>query len=466
MEANTMIEMLTPLDMAMPNTYVSALLTFRITDPVENLTQKLDGGLKELSKHHPSLTGWVVSTRRPQGHPKRLHIRWNSEAQSPKLIDKGSISDDYAGMSAQGMPSLHLPSHFWPQPSPVMEESQGVPVFVSSFFRFANNTGLGLCVSMHHNVVDVTAFATILQQWTEILRGESLSVFTREPRLDTLSKSLRTDLDAVAEQSLETILASHPEYSMSPPILPDEFPECTSKIFCVSVGQIEALKDMLKNRGARIPSTNTVLCTLLWQAITRARTLRDSDLMAKASRLVTAVNGRHRLSPKGSEPGTQYLGNLVLYARTGSSVADLIASNSSSEECLAKTCSSIDAAQSQQRIDSRFIAEAYSIFDRIDNFDTIFPGWDLFNSIDLTITSWANLGMYSLDFGRGLGTPDFVRVPHAAADGVAIILPRKRVDGKTSKGMRDIIEIHVMLRKDDMMRMESDSIWSGLSDGV
>lgn len=107
-------------------------------------------------------------------------------------------------------------------------------------------------------------------------------------------------------------------------------------------------------------------------------------------------------------------------------------------------------------IDIQHIAEAYTVSESLESNQFLFPGWDLFKARDLTVTSWAQLDFYGMDFGEGLGKPDFVRVPYTEADGVCMILPRKRqMDAEN-----ELLDVVVMLRNDDMAVLEKDDTWT------
>ena len=94
--------------------------------------------------------------------------------------------------------------------------------------------------------------------------------------------------------------------------------------------------------------------------------------------------------------------------------------------------------------------------ERVDDYKTIFFGWDLFGARDLTITSWADLDLYDMEFGEGLGKPEFIGVPYAEADGVGLILPRKRGVPNSAGGSDEVLDIMVMLRREDMDALDSD----------
>lgn len=62
------------------------------------------------------------------------------------------------------------------------------------------------------------------------------------------------------------------------------------------------------------------------------------------------------------------------------------------------------------------------------------------------------MDLYALDFGTALGRPTFIRMPSTNADGVGIVLPRRRSDD-------EVLEVTVMLRKDDLEAVELDEVW-------
>jgi hypothetical protein len=171
--------------------------------------------------------------------------------------------------------------------------------------------------------------------------------------------------------------------------------------------------------------------------------------------MVMAVNGRQRISTQFSAEDDPYFGNTILYSLASASVRDL---RDAVGQDAANICNIVSGSHSRTRINLRHIAEVYSLVERVDDYRQVFVGWDLFNSRDLTVTSWANLDLYGIDFGMGLGTPEFVRVPYSEADGVVIILPKRPV--VSAQGSVDVLDVVVMLRKDDMDVLEQDGLWA------
>lgn len=455
------VERLTPLDMIMPRTYIGALLTFSTTEPISSISPNLQRGLDYLLKQLPWLSGQVFPTTPAPGEAPGLEIRWDVNAPAPTIVDKGSIKEAFETLSAQGMPPSAIPGDVWPVPPMIDEDlfAKGAPIFGASLFRFADNRGIGLCISIHHNTVDAAGFTEIVRLWVRSIAGSaSSSSILGLGRISQLSGALSSDLSAVSSQSIDSLFASHPEYSKAPPAFPSEFPSCTSKVLSIPMTHINSTKQLLSKCMPKAPTTNTVVSALVWSAITRARLQRNSGLADETSRLAMAVNGRRRISEEFSSAETPYLGNTILYSLAKLSAEDLKVSGGDNAERLSKLCDIIAQSQSSTLVNSRHIAEVYSMANGMEDYRTMFVGWDLFGSRDLTITSWADLDLYEINFGSELGSPAFIRPPYSEADGVGMVLPRKKaVAGADAFG--EVVEVMVMLRRDDIEVLEKDGMW-------
>lgn len=460
MAENLSIERLTPLDLLMPRVYIRALLVFETADPTSTVAQTLQQGLNRLSKQIPQLSGHVFPTVSAEGKVPTLVVRWDSSTR-PTLIDKGLIASSYETLSAEGMSPAAIPEDVWPVPSAIDDTlfATGAPVFAASHFRFADGRGVGLCVCLHHNVVDATGFSDIVRLWAHNMEDEGLGgPEISQQRRNWLTEGLSSDLSVISSYSLASLFASHPEYSRTPPAFPAQFSPCMGKLFNLPVTHVNEIKELLRGCMPVAPTTNTLVCALIWSAITRARVQRNPALATETTRLVTAVNGRGRISATFSKENP-YLGNVVLYSLAKIAVERLrTASLQESIHSLAEICNVITQSQSSNHIDSRYIAEVYSLADQMDDYKAIYPGWDLFNSRDLTITSWADLDLHETEFGPKLGRSEFIRLPCTEADGVAIILPRKRATA-TEGVSCEVIEVMIMLRSNDMAILEQDNIW-------
>ncbi|KAI1383449.1 transferase family-domain-containing protein [Hypoxylon trugodes] len=457
-------EGMTPLDLLMPGGYIGAVLVFPTTEPPSDLLTKFQNGLDLVCKRIPWLMGQVFQTSTAEGQKPSLEIRWTATDAAPRIVDKGTLSATYEELSQVKVPLESIPSDMWPTPGQVQAElgsGSGAPVFGANFFRFTNGKAVGLCVQTHHNSMDGFGFAEIINLWAQFMSEPESQVpsfsFASE-RNTRLAKAIGQNPNTA---SLDELFEKHPEYSRIPPVLPTEFASCTSEILTISMKKIETYKESLKPHLETTPSTNTVACALLWSAITRARMRRTPDLEHKTSRLPMAVNGRKRLDPSLADHQNPYLGNMVLFStaeQPARSVCDCSTANSA--VLLADICRAVAQAQSPERINGTHIREVHHLAHEINDHRTIFPGWELFGSRDLFITSWADLNFYEFEFGSGLGKPEFVRIPYAQADGNVIILPRKRnVDGPVSS---QVIEAVIMLQRQDLDVLKEDSLWEKL----
>jgi hypothetical protein len=455
------IERLSPLDMLMPSIYIRAVLVFQPATPTPagGIQQPLQQGLDRISRQVPWLSGQIYSTASDQ-NTRSLEIR-SSKDDVPTLVDRGAVSVSYKDLAARGMPPDEFPDDIWPVPSMTDDAAlvTGAPVFAASLFRFADQ-GVGLCVCIHHAAVDATGFSEVVRLWARNMTDLTLTLSrSLECRNERLASALSEDLATVSAVSPDTLLARHPEYSKTPPALPVEFPASTSKLFAIPVHWINVLKELLGKRSSP-PTTNTILCALIWTCITRARLLRTPGRSDEKSHLVTAANGRSRLNDTKnnkafSTPENPYIGNAVLYAIAKHPFHALTTADSDPICSVAEICALIATSQSPTTINSRHIAEVHRLVESMPDPRGLFVGWDLFGSRDLTITSWADADLYGVDFGGGLRAPAFVRFPYMEADGVAIIMPRKDM-----RSVDEVLEVVIALRRDDMDALAEDEMWA------
>ncbi|KAL3462827.1 transferase family-domain-containing protein [Aspergillus heterothallicus] len=460
------VERLTPADASMPRTYIRAVLVFGDASTQDQQTIKiLQSGLEDVSKQIPWLSGSVFPRPPTAREPYSLEIRCHANT-TPALVDKRTIDVSYKTASATGMQPEAIPETVWPVPGMIDDalHTAGAPVFAASIFRFADR-GLGLCVCMHHNAVDGAAFSEIIRLWGRAVAESAFVVSSPlDGRCERLTRALADDLAEISSVSTDELFQKHPEYSRLPPALPDTFASSTCKLFTIPLHWFDTLKSLLAKHTSTPPSTNTILSALLWSTITRVRrraskSTRPSEI--QISRLVTAVNARPRLLQSFSPPDAPYyLGNVIFYALTSFPAPSLASSDETPISNLAEICTAIHTSQSPSTITTRHVAEVHELITRTGDARTLFPGWDLFNSRDLTITSWADFGLYGVDFGQGLGTPGFVRMPYIEADGVVIVLPRRRLEGEE---VEIGVEVMVMLRRDHMDALGEDEMWRTLT---
>jgi hypothetical protein len=406
----------------------------------------------------------------------RLAISWSEQGPTPPFQEIGCPTDSeipsYALLKREGLPLHYLQPSLCPVTGWVAASfpDGNAPVLTASYTRL--DGGLLLCLCVHHSVMDGTGLGKITSLWGENTKGV-ISVplpDAEEPRhrLDRLKAAISLDVSTESapkgdrDHTFESLRSLHPEYASIPPASGRPLPPCTSKIFTFAVEKLKTVAIESKT------SVNNVLCAIIWSCISTVRSIRwrkensgsNKGLLHTMLKLGMAVNGRTRLgkSLEGAG-GRPYTGNVNLYSVTSLGLDQLIELGQSpspnAQWVISDTLASVVQAISASiaRIDRQFISEVVTISEQAPNLQALLPGWDFFNGPDLTITSWANLDTYSVNFGPELGLPDFVRVPYAEVDGLNIVLPRRRTS------IPEIIEVVVMLRKDDMEELERNAMW-------
>lgn len=457
---NSYVEPLTPFDLLVPKVYISLLLAFRTSASFNAVSQRLQSSLDATTKKIPWISGRVCSEGDGDQQVAHGGIHYDLTASPPQIADRGSIDVSISSLAAHAMHSTTIPEDVWPLGT--LRESDNSLVFGASVFRFKDDEGLGLCVCMHHSAVDASGFTEVLRVWAQ--ETTALGSSRSQPagnRLCRVSEALSSQVDEASTKETKVLFALLPEYSPIPPARPPTFPSFASQIFTIPTERLDIYKGCFVHHLKMPPSTNTVLCALLWTLITSIRSQhRENTPTPTSSRLIMAVNGRRRIGPNFSPPDNPYLGNLILYASAGRSF-DLLERAADSPRELAEICNAISQSYGPAKINPQHIANVFELGRRSRDSITIFPGWDLFNHKDLSITSWDDLDLYQMEWGSELGQPEFVRFPSTAADGVCIVLPRRR--GHSGCHSQNFIEVVVMLKEEHMEALKEDSLWQSLA---
>ncbi len=259
-----------------------------------------------------------------------------------------------------------------------------------------------------------------------------------------LPQSLSTSIPALSKTPLSSLLTLHPEFTTTSRPPQPLLPPCTTKVLQTPLSQLTALKTRLTTHTHSKPTTNTLLTALLWSAVTRARRHRNPDHQQHTTRLMTAVDGRRHLD---------YWGNLVWHC-----VAELPPSffspDTSDLASLEAVCDAVAASTARAREEGwAHFAETHCLVERAGDYRRLRYAWDG----GLFVSSWANMGVYGVEFGAGLGRPEAVRVRHRAGDGFCVILPRRRGGGE-----EEVLEAVLGLREDHLEALGRDDVWRGL----
>ena len=95
---------------------------------------------------------------------------------------------------------------------------------------------------------------------------------------------------------------------------------------------------------------------------------------------------------------------------------------------------------------------------------SVVPGWVQGAGPDLSVTSWACMGLHDegCDLGPLVGRPEYTRLPPVDSDGFLIILPRKRgreQQGDAAETVEERIEVGAVLDVRDHAFLGSDAVW-------
>ncbi|KAK0343830.1 hypothetical protein LTR94_016865 [Friedmanniomyces endolithicus] len=450
---------LTPLDLVPPRFYGRIALSFKTSAPAGRLLPRLQAALNQTCRSIPWLAGRVLATSDEGDRHPGLQVRWK-DGESPILRDLGTLSGSFVEAEASGMPARTIPEEQWAMPGRIDERlaAEGPPVFAAGLLSFEKDDGVVLCVCIHHSVVDGGGYAEILRIWSNILSGISASSEFQPERNSRLCASLRPHMGKTWASSHKTLLASNPGYVTKPlPFKPD-FASCTNAVL-----PVDRLKAGLGTHTVVPPTTNTIICAIIWCSLMRARQRRNPALFLgdSKSNLGMPVDGRRRVHPDFSSAEDPYFGNFYTYTMTQLQASAFSGADDPSLYPLARICDAIALSISADRLNARNIAEVYALAARSQSAPALFPAWSISSGRDIGITSWAGFGLYEMSFGDALGQPIFVRPPYMQIDSAAIVLPRKRACFDEED--RDTIEVMLMLRKDDIEALQQDGVWKMLA---
>jgi hypothetical protein len=464
------------MDQYMPKIYTNLFLVFQTADP-SYAVEKLKAGLQTLNQRLPYLKGRVFAT-----DGGRVALRWCSEDKDIELQEMPTQGTALSATSFKKLQDEGAPLHYFPPSlSPLarvadLKSDSGTPVFAVNYTLLDGGLVVGL--SVQHNVMDGTGVVELIRFWAACTQSDPTDTATTTPDPDEpLHRNilLRLATGHVAQNKHQAqpphspfpdLLARHPEFTLpsnspSPATPPSSLPpKGASKIFTFATSKLEAVKATLQStantKKRTTITTNSVLCAIIWSCITRVRLARRGNKGpgAPTSKLGFAINGRTRLGPALSE--RPFLGNVNLYGLAAMSVPELehATASASYDTNLAPVVQAIAGAI--QRVTPGHIAEVMELVDQAPDAGALMPGWSSFHGADVTVTSWANMGVYEADFGEGVGRPELMRVPEMQADGFAIVLPRKRVEG-----VAGCVEVVLVLHPEDVAALEGDAVWTG-----
>jgi len=295
--------------------------------------------------------------------------------------------------------------------------------------------GLLLTVGVHHSVCDGGALDHILETWAHnmsVINGsESFSKYDPVSNDRTpLCKGLPAN--NVADFPEYVLMPTPPAAAtqMAPPTF--QLPPMTAKIFYFSPEHLADLKT-----AAKAYSTNDALGAFFWHHMTLARNpSHDPTEDEKTSTILFAVNIRGRTSPP--LPPT-YLGNALFGGIAPRlSIANLKDPQTGLTQASAALRSGLNAIHNPSRVPLTI-----GLLSSRPNAQDFKFAAHAFLGPDITMTSWADMGVLKREWGP-LGKPEGFRIPYEAADGVITVFPRLENGG---------LEVMAGLESESMERM-------------
>jgi hypothetical protein len=394
----------------MPRAYVRQLFCFPTIDPyaVDTLRRGLSGLLRDV----PYMLSLVTSPGVAATTPEDIFTCHDLSA-----------SVDYAALKAENFP----PAAFLaPGIIPPAIEFRAVLVARASLVR----GGLILCVAVHHSVTDITGFGALLKIWAAHCRdgsSERISfsaswmdrgpLFIQPQSSDPLTTGM-PDLLHIRTASELARQASRSQTGQK---------DYQTGIFYFAQHRLKTLKETVNahlHAGRSWVSTSDVLSTLLWSAVVQVQEPLGSD-GGRISTLSFPVQFRSVMRPPLPRDflGAAFLmTNAKVAHEDVCSVADTTSVNI---PALAKAALAI--RRSTQGIDDAAVRRVLAYLEAHPDPEpppVLGPPRYEAGGGGTSVVSWADQGVYELDWGVVVGQCDAVRLPKMASERDPIVLPR------------------------------------------
>ncbi|OTB19779.1 hypothetical protein K445DRAFT_150063 [Daldinia sp. EC12] len=428
---------LSPLDKFMPRGYVRQIFCFPSTHA--HVTDTLKKGLKGVVNDVPYLLSDILTSE------DRKNVSFSDSYQTLEdLYYEQDLSDtiDYAAIKAQHFPpsAFTAPGIIPPDTQPPLPNPAPVCRVAVSLVK----GGFILCVAVHHCTTDITGFGALLKIWASHCRTSASTGAGFNPSwLNRQVLIERPDAhNATAPTSMPQLLHVREPGSYARLAGPAPPPsDLTTAIFFFPQTKLQALKHAVNEYIASQDSTGWVssgdiLTTLLWSATLAA----EQDAPASESGVVAnqkstntigiPVNFRSRLNPPLPP---NYLGAAFLMTATTVSREDLISLATESHNSndhgyldsiliarLAEIASTIRA--SLREVDEQSVRDVLAFLNSAPSDrppTTLGPRHD-----GISLVSWADQGVYELEWGDAVGRCESVRLPKLANKRYPILLPR------------------------------------------
>ncbi|ORY58190.1 transferase family-domain-containing protein [Pseudomassariella vexata] len=429
---------LSPLDWLMPNTYIRQILCFPSTHP--DIPRILQNALPGLVADVQYLLSGVVRNGSPTGS-----VSLSDAYQTPDdLLSWQDLSSslDYPTLKrANFSPGALTSAEILPQDTqPPL--SNPAPVFRAQLSLIRE--GFLLCVAVHHRTTDVTGFGALFKMWASHCRTGGSEPVGFDGKW----------LDRRALFDLESVVGETPSGTLPNLLSPRELAVKVSKLEDANRSPVEfktsifffpdaTLKELkgAVNRHITTLETQTdvtwvsssdVLTAILWSAIIRAETPPPGTYSpGDTSTIGVPVNFCSRYNPPLPK---DYVGAAFFMTSATASWDDLISlSNPTTSSqtpnavlldhkslCKLSTIA-IAVRAALGRVHEKAVQNALSYVASQSDISSIKlgPPHD-----GVSLVSWADEGVYDLQWGTGVGRCEAVRIPAWRGRRYPVVLPR------------------------------------------
>ncbi|UKZ69858.1 uncharacterized protein TrAtP1_010863 [Trichoderma atroviride] len=403
---------LSPLEWIMPCSYISQILCFSSSNP--RISDVLRNGLAGTLKDIPYLASRIVARAHPKGS-----VALSSPCDSlSDLFRVNTYADvDYDALKSGAFRPSLFDDRSW------FSADLGPGTSPSPVFRAVLTLVKGGCllaVSLHHQTADVTAYGSLLKIWASHCRtGSSEDIGFNQSWLDRTA-IVRSSHNAPAD----TPLLLHREES-APSSQPPEPAKLETQYLKFSGEYLKRLKAEVNRHlpdGTAWVSTSDVLTALLWGYIIHSEFADDDNTTADGKLFMRiAVNSRSRYDPPLPK---EYLGSSFGVTLVTAKKADLVAIGSSTEQKTFTSEIANVAAAVRQSINVINEQAMNRIVNHLAAQDDVSSLKLCEQAADVSIVSWADEGVYELDWGAELGHCEAVRLSSLKGKRYPVVFPR------------------------------------------
>lgn len=440
------------------STYSVVLLGFPVRDyQIDHVKYHLHRAADQLGTAFPWLRGRVQRTFNHQDETPSsgtYYLDLHTKHDILKVQDINPDGRSYAKIVLNGAPMHMLPAQS-------LTDQRGFPEHIdpskehAPAFKIKANFVLGgllLCFATNHNVSDMTGQAQLIRLFALAMRAIPFTPAQVEignidrilaiPKLRSREARMEFPIFKREKRPRDSVQDLCSEVTSDAIWKTVRFP--AESLSWLKVAANRAAEDAVEDPSVDVASggwasTNDALSAFLWQRICKAR--MTSTGSHQETRMVRILDCRQRVNPPIPR---EYIGNFVFATVATSPV-----------RCVQDSRQFATIAKDLRRVIHSVNDYTIRAFvSRIDE-DSDKSAYDFDASLrgkcDLTISSWAEMGLNSIDFGF-LGMPDFARRPLMAPSESCVYLVDKTKHGD--------IDAAMCLSKDDWVTLAKDDIWN------